>query len=180
MDALDNLQQRNDAFATTRFTPLPLRATLNATIITCVDPRVDQAHILGLELGEAGVIRNVGGRITPATLRELALLRRLPRRAEQATAPSILVVLHHTDCGITRLQPFPDLLADYFGIPEAQLATKAIADPQAAVRADVALLAATPDIPRTLVVAGLVYDVATGLVDTVVAPAPLHVHASHT
>lgn len=180
MDALDSLQRRNAAFATTRFAPLPLRATLQATIITCVDPRVDPAHILGLELGEAGVIRNVGGRVTPATLRELDLLRRLPRQAEQTATASILVVLHHTDCGSTRLPQIPDLLADYFGIPEAQLATKAIADPPAAVRADVALLAATLNLPRTVVVTALVYDVATGLVETVVAPAPRHEHARHT
>jgi carbonic anhydrase len=176
LDALDSLQQRNATFATTRFVPLPLRATLNATIVTCVDPRVDPAHILGLELGEAAVIRNVGGRITPATLQELALLRRLPRGGT-ANAPGNLVILHHTDCGIIRLQPFPDLLADYFGIPEAQLPTKAIADPYAAVQADIALLAATPDIPGSLIVTGLVYDVATGLVEIVVPPAPLQTHA---
>jgi len=177
MSVIDTLRDRNAAHAATRFAPLPLRATLRTTIVGCVDPRVDPAHIFGLELGEAAVLRNVGGRITPATLEMLALLRRLPRAPEPGVMPDTLVVLHHTDCGITRLADYPDLLADYFGIAADQLATKAIADPHAAVKADVALLAATPDIPRTLVVAGLVYDVATGLVVTVVPPASLREHA---
>ena len=175
MSVIDELRQRNAAFAETRFTPLPLRATLNMTIVTCVDPRVDPAHILGIELGEAGIIRNVGGRITPTTLRQLALLRQLPRQqAPSSSAPvNHLVVLHHTDCGIVRLQQYRDQLAEYFGVPDDQLETKAIADPCAAVKADVAVLAAAPDIPRGLVVSGLVYDVETGLIDTVVPPTAL-------
>ncbi len=174
MTVIDTLQQRNAAFAAGRFEPLPLRATLNTTIVTCVDPRVDPAHILGIELGEAGIIRNVGGRITPATLRQLALLRQLPRHEPAGNVENHLVLLHHTDCGILRLQQFPDQLAEYFGISADQLETKSIADPHASVRADIALLATTPDIPGTLVVSGLVYDVATGLIETVVPPTPLH------
>jgi len=174
---IDTLQQRNAAHAATRFVPLPLRSTLQTTIIGCVDPRVDPAHILGLELGEAAVIRNVGGRITPATLQMLALLRRIPRPEGAGAVPNNLVILQHTDCGITRLERFPDLLADYFGIAVDQLETKTIANPRAAVSADIALLAATPDIPSTIVVSGLVYDVTTGLIETVVPPAPLHDHA---
>src|SRR3954451_19871872 len=58
MTVIDTFSQRNTTHAATRFVPLPLRATLNTTIVTCVDPRVDPAHILGLELGEAAVIRN--------------------------------------------------------------------------------------------------------------------------
>src|SRR5262245_41431508 len=97
MTVIDTLQQRNATYATTRFVPLPLRSTLQTTIVGCVDPRVDPAHILGLELGEAGVIRNVGGRITPATLQMLALLRRLPRPEGAGSAPGNLVILQHTD-----------------------------------------------------------------------------------
>ena len=172
MSVIDELRQRNAAFAETRFEPLPLRATLNTTIVTCVDPRVDPAHILGIELGEAGIVRNIGGRITPETLRQLALLRRLPRRQSSETVVNHLVVLHHTDCGITRMQQFPDQLAEYFDIAADQLETKSVADPHAAVKQDVALLAASPDIPGSLVVSGLVYDVATGLVETIVPPTP--------
>jgi carbonic anhydrase len=63
------------------------------------------------------------------------------------------------------------MLARYFGIGEGELKTKAVSDPRAAVAADVAVLRAIPALPGTWLVSGLVYDVATGLVETVVPPA---------
>ncbi|MBW8800536.1 MAG: carbonic anhydrase, partial [Streptomyces sp.] len=78
-------------------------------------------------------------------------------------------VLHHTDCGITDLAAFPDLLSDYFEVPPGDLDSKAVTDPPAAVRVDVAVL--RQKLPAGVFVSGLVYDVATGLVDVVVPPA---------
>jgi carbonic anhydrase len=78
--------------------------------------------------------------------------------------------MHHTDCGITRLTGRPDLLASYFGIGQAELQAKAITDPRAAVAVDVAAFKAHA-LPGAWVVSGLVYDVTTGLVETVEAPA---------
>lgn len=80
-------------------------------VIGCVDPRVDPAHVLGLQHGEAAVIRNVGGRITPATLRTMVMLGKVGQ-ANQDGRPAEdwnLVILHHTDCGMTDLAPFPTL-----------------------------------------------------------------------
>src|SRR5258708_40370296 len=80
MTAIDTLLQRNAVFAEQRFTPnLPLATTLGITVIGCVDPRVDPAHVLGLELGEAAVLRNIGGRGTPAPPRRPTPPRRCPR-----------------------------------------------------------------------------------------------------
>jgi carbonic anhydrase len=84
-----------------------------------------------------------------------------------------LVVLHHTDCGITRLGEHPGLLAGALGVDPADLDGKAVGDPAAAVSADVAAIKANPFLPATFLVSGLVYDVTTGLVDVVVPPAPL-------
>jgi carbonic anhydrase len=84
-----------------------------------------------------------------------------------------LIVLHHTDCRITRLAGNSDMLTDYFEIPKEELQAKAVPDPRAAVAVDVAALRATPALPREWLVSGLVYDVATGLIDIVVPPAPL-------
>ena len=78
------------------------------------------------------------------------------------------MILHHTDCGITRLAAFPEQLAAFFEIPVAELAGKAVADPYAAVRVDAAL--ARHALPPGRPVSGLVYDVATGLI-AVVDPA---------
>ena len=80
MTAFDTLTERNQDFAAHQFAAnLPLMPTLRTLIISCADPRVDPAHVLGLELGEALVLRNAGGRVTPATLQIIALLGAIAR-----------------------------------------------------------------------------------------------------
>jgi carbonic anhydrase len=183
MSSLDSMLKRNKDFAAqqtaagTLMPSLP-EATPNikAMIIGCVDMRVDPAHILGIQPGEALVIRNVGGRITPGLLEEVGLLGRIGQVTGRITGGGgefHLVVLHHTDCGITRLAGDPALLAHFFQIQEGELKAKAVTDPRAAVAADVALLRTIPTLPARWVVSGLVYDVATGLVEIVVPPAPI-------
>ena len=143
----------------------------NLTVVGCVDSRVDPSHIFGLGLGEAAAIRNVGGRITPSTLRTLAMLAKV-RQANGATAvpgTRTLIVLHHTDCGITDIAAYPDLLAEYFEIPAEDLDSKAVLDPVAAVRIDTEVLLTELRGPDTLV-AGVVYDVSTGRAEVVVEP----------
>jgi carbonic anhydrase len=173
MSVLKALLTRNLGFSVERFAALPLTPSLRTLIVSCADPRVDPAHILGLEPGEAVVIRNVGGRITPATLQTLAMLQTIAK-AEGAPADGSmqLIVLHHTDCGITRLEATPDLLAAYFGVGLAELSNRAVHDPRAAVAVDVALLRANPRLPRSWAIAGLVYNVGTGRVEMVVPPEP--------
>ncbi|MBW8799397.1 MAG: carbonic anhydrase, partial [Streptomyces sp.] len=74
----DELTRRNARFADGgSFAGLGLMPGGSLTVIGCVDPRVDPSHVLGLELGEAAVIRNVGGRVTPATLRTLEMLSKV-------------------------------------------------------------------------------------------------------
>jgi carbonic anhydrase len=72
---------------------------------------------------------------------------------------------------MTRLVGDPAMLKGYFQIEETELKRKAVADPRAAVAVDVALLRAIPALPGEWLISGLVYDVATGLVDVVVPPA---------
>ena len=130
--------------------------------------------MLGIEVGEAAILRNVGGRVTPGLIRELNMLATVTSVAGGVLGPGWnLVVLHHTDCGITRLVDSPDLLSTFFEVGEADLEAKAVSDPRAAVAVDVAALKAEPTLSGEFLVSGLVYDVATGLVETIVAPAPL-------
>jgi carbonic anhydrase len=82
-----------------------------------------------------------------------------------------LVVLRHTDCGITRLAREPHRLAAYFGVTPDELHAKAVLDPYAAVHVDVTALQATSRFPEGSSVTGLVYDVVTGSVE-VVMPTP--------
>jgi len=181
MNNLDSMLERNKNFAArqsaagTLMPSLP-RALPNvkAIIIGCADMRVDPADILGLKPGEAVVIRNIGGRITPGLLEQLALLGRIGEVAGETPGGGgefHLIVLQHTDCGITRLVGDPGMLAHYLQVQERELKAKAVKDPHAAVAADVALLRAIPALPSEWLISGLVYDVATGLVETVAPPA---------
>ncbi|MFF4401641.1 carbonic anhydrase [Streptomyces sp. NPDC001480] len=174
----DELVKRNAGFADGgSFAQLKLMPQGSLTVIGCVDPRVDPSEVLGLKLGEAAVIRNVGGRVTPATFRTLGMLAKVVQSRTGGPGPgdNHYAVLHHTDCGITDLAAFPELLADYFDVPAADLAAKAVTDPVAAVRVDVDVL--KQDLRAGVFVSGIVYDVATGLIDVVVPPA--RVEARH-
>jgi carbonic anhydrase len=159
----DELVRRNAAFAETgAFVGLPFPTNDILAVLGCVDSRVDPSDVFGLELGEGVVMRNIGGRITPAALREWALLGRL---GHGQPPPGHLVILHHTDCGILRLVDFPEQLAAFFEIPMDELASKAVADPYASVRIDAAI--ARQVLPPRRLVSGLVYDVKTGLIEIV-------------
>src|SRR5208282_4189045 len=155
----------------------PAMPNVKALIIACADMRADPAHVLGIRPGEAVVLRNIGGRFTPGLLEQLALLGRVGAVAGGVPGGGgefHLIVMQHTDCGMTRLAGDPAMLAHYFQIPEGELKTKAVTDPRAAVTGDVAALRAIPALPAAWLISGLVYDVATGLVEIVVPPAPSH------
>ncbi len=175
MTTAGELAERNASFAADHFVDgLRINPSGNVMVVGCVDPRVDPAHVLGLGHGEAAVIRNVGGRITPATLRTMAMLGKVGQAHPDGRAAGDwnLAVLHHTDCGMRDLVPFPDLLAEYFEIPAGELDGKEVSDPIASVRVDVEVILRELS-GRDFLVSGLVYDVSSGLVETVVAPTPL-------
>ena len=181
MNNLDSLLERNKEFAAQQTAAGTLMPSLprslphvKAIIIGCADMRVDPAHLLGIKPGEAVVMRNIGGRVTPGLLEQLGLLGRIGQVAGETPGGGgefHLIVLQHTDCGITRLVNDPALLTPYFQIAEEQLAAKSVLDPRAAVAVDVAFLRAIPALPAEWLISGLVYDVATGLVEIVVPPA---------
>jgi carbonic anhydrase len=180
MSTLDTLIQRNKDWAREAATAgvlvsLPDQLSkVKALIIGCADMRVDPAHVLGVEPGEAVVMRNIGGRVTPGLGEQLGLLGRIGEVAERVPGGGgefHVIVLHHTDCGITRLVGDPDMLASYFEIGKDELSTKAVNDPRKAVSVDVSVLRAAGAFPEPWLLSGLVYDTATGLVEIVVPPA---------
>lgn len=151
---------------------------VKAVVIGCADMRVDPAHVLGLKPGEAVVMRNIGGRVTPGLLAELGMLGRIGQVAQQVPGGGgefHVIVMQHTDCGITRLANESGMLTQYFQVPEAQLHAKAVLEPRAAVRGDVEILRAVSGLPGEWFVSGIVYDVASGTIDTVVPPQPIAV-----
>jgi carbonic anhydrase len=170
-----DLVARNAEFAASSYrADLTINPSGNMMVVGCVDPRVDPGHVLGLDNGEAAIIRNVGGRITPATLRTMAMLGKVGAANASTHRPGDwnLVILHHTDCGMTDLASFPDLLADYFEIPVTDLETKAVSDPVRSVGVDVDIILHAIHAPAYFV-SGLVYDVDTGHIEVVVPPTPL-------
>ena len=168
------LLQRNEQFAAA-YTPVPLGPpAVQAVIVTCLDHRVDPAIILGLRLGDAVVIRNTGGRVTPAVIGDIAYLAFLAGQlfSGQIAAEGLfeVAVVHHTQCGTGFLADpgFRHRAAGSTGMPEAVLEAAAVTDPHASVRADVGRLLAAPSLSPQVSVSGHVYDIATGRVTTVV------------
>lgn len=171
MGIVETLTERNANFAKTRFNPgLRMKPVLATIVICCVDARVDPAVVLGSEQGEIMPIRNVGGRVTPGTIDELIMLRKVAQSTGGDLGPGWeLIVMQHTQCGITRIQDHPELLAPYFQTTENELPDVFVGDPRAAVARDVAVLQAEPRLEGVRV-SGLVYDVTTGLTETVSEP----------
>jgi carbonic anhydrase len=181
MNFIDCMLQRNKDLAAQQaaggtLAPWLPRALPNvkAIVIGCADMRVDPVHVLGIKPGEAVVMRNIGGRVTPGLLEQLGMLGRIGEVAGEIPGGSgdfHIIILQHTDCGITRLAGDANLLTHYFQIQEGELKTKSVTDPRAAIAADVASLRAIPALPASWLLSGLMYDVATGLVEIVVPPA---------
>lgn len=189
MHELNTLVERNKKVAARNSAAGKLQPSLpealplvKAIIIGCADMRVDPAHVLGLEPGEAVVMRNIGGRVTPGLLAQLGMLGKIGEVAGEIPGGGgefNIVVLQHTDCGITRLTKEAAMLTQYFQIDESQLSSKAVLDPHAAVAIDVAALRAVPGLPGDWLLSGLVYDVATGLVEIVVPASPIRNSSKH-
>ncbi len=181
MSDVETLLERNRSFAQ-KFAggELTIRPRMSTILLTCVDARVDPAHLFGLGPGDAVVLRNAGGRITPAVMGDLAVLGVLAANmsGNGAMQPE-LVVIHHTDCGMARLAnpPIQQQVAKRLGLSDDEVAAMAVTDPTKTVQADLERLRQTPGTPDALIVTGLVYDVASGTIDQVVAPAPLRARA---
>jgi carbonic anhydrase len=168
------LLARNEQFAAT-YTPVPLGPpTAQMLIVTCLDHRVDPAITLGLQLGDAPVIRNAGGRVTQAVIGDIAYLAFL---AEQLFAGQLaddrlfeVAVIHHTQCGTGLLADpgFRHQAAEATGLTEAALEASTVADPHITVKADVERLLSSPLLSPKVSVSGHVYDIATGHLTTTV------------
>jgi carbonic anhydrase len=143
---------------------------LRLFVVTCLDPRVDPAYLLGLELSDAVVVRNVGGRVTPETIDDVAFIAQLAEGAIRDGPLFEVAVIHHTQCGTGALADdgFRRRYAERIGADEAALRDRAVLDPTATVPSDVDLLRSAPQVPDRVRISGHVYDVVSGLVETVV------------
>jgi carbonic anhydrase len=174
MTKMTPLLQRNEQFART-YTPVALGLpAAQVIIVTCLDHRVDPAAVLGLQLGDAPVIRNAGGRVTQAVIDDLAYLAFLAEQLSggQGAQDGLVevAVIHHTQCGTGLLADpgFRHQAAASTGLAETALEASAVADPHITVKTDVERLIAA--LPPTVSVSGHVYDIATGRVTTTLEP----------
>jgi carbonic anhydrase len=173
MTRITPLLERNEQFARTYTAPALGLPTAQMVVVSCLDHRVDPAIILGLQLGDAPVIRNAGGRVTPAVIEDLSFLAFLAGQlfgAGPGAGDSLfeVAVIHHTQCGTGFLADpgFRDQAAEATGVSAATLEASAVTDPHLTVKADVERLLVSPLVPPTVSVSGHVYDIATGRVTT--------------
>jgi len=174
MTRMTPLLERNEQFART-YTPVPLGpAAAKVVIVACLDHRVDPAIVLGLQLGDAPVIRNAGGRVTQAAIEDIAYLAFLAEQVFASQGPPAtlfeVAVVHHTQCGTGFLADptFRHRAAEATGVPEAVLEASAVADPHTTVKADAERLLTSPLLSPKVSVSGHVYDIATGRLATTV------------
>ncbi|MBO4238611.1 MULTISPECIES: beta-class carbonic anhydrase [Pseudonocardia] len=161
MSVTDELLENNARYAESFSGPLPLPPARKVAVVACMDARLDVYRILGLNEGDAHVIRNAGGVVTDDEIRSLAISQRLLGTEE-------IILIHHTDCGMLTFTDdgFKASIRDETGI-KPQWAAEAFDDLDADVRQSVARIRANPFVPRTDAVRGFVFDVATGRLNEV-------------
>jgi carbonic anhydrase len=157
MSVTDDLLRNNEAYAETFDKgDLPLPPAKHLAVVACMDARLDVHAILGLEIGEAHVIRNAGGVVTEDEIRSLAISQRLLGTSE-------IILIHHTDCGMLTFTDDGfrgDLLKDT-GI-KPTWSPESFTDLDDDVRSSIGRIKGSPFIPNKDSVRGFVYDVHTG------------------
>ena len=156
MGAIDELFENNDAFAEGRpEAELDVRPRRQLAIVTCMDSRLDVFQALGLNDGEAHILRNAGGVITDDVIRSLSISQRKLGTRE-------VMLIHHTDCGLMKLTDdgFRAELQDAAGVAPA-FAIESFRDVDADVRQSILRVRRSPFLLHRDVVRGFVYDVAT-------------------
>ncbi|MFW2339997.1 MAG: beta-class carbonic anhydrase [Acidimicrobiia bacterium] len=171
MSELEPLFSRNEQFAESfEGRDLPIKSRFPLVVVSCVDPRTSPVHFLNLEIGDAYVMRTVGGRVTDAVEAELAILAFLQERNSGSPAALNAMIIHHTDCGMQKISSAEARAALTQFMGTGRLAEVYPApDPEESVRFDVERLRSSPTVPSGITVTGHVYDVKTGRLNQIVA-----------
>src|SRR5713226_2699727 len=158
MSIVDEFRQANEAYASDfQKGHLPMPPARHVAVLTCMDARLHPSRFLGLEVGDAHVIRNAGGRASEDAIRSLVI-------SQQLLGTNTVVVIHHTDCGMLTFSN-----ADLRGKLKQELNADAehidflpFKDLEQSVRDDVATIKNSPLIPKDVEVSGFIYDVKSG------------------
>ncbi len=157
MTVIDEFLANNEAYAG-KFAKgsLPMPPAKQIAVVVCMDARLETGVLLGLEEGDAHIIRNAGGVVTDDVIRSLTISQRLLGTRE-------IMLIHHTDCGMLtfRDSELMQQIHDETGI-KPPFAMEAFMDIDADVRQSIARITASPYIPYKDQVRGFVYDVGSG------------------
>jgi carbonic anhydrase len=157
MSVTDELLQNNEAYAESFDKgDLPLTPAKGLAVVACMDARLNVHGMLGLQEGDAHVIRNAGGVITDDEIRSLAISQRLLGTRE-------VILIHHTDCGMLTFSDdeLKQQIQDDVGI-KPHFPMESFTDLESDVRQSIARIQASPFIPHKDSVRGFVYEVETG------------------
>jgi carbonic anhydrase len=156
MSVIDGLLDNNARYAASFPRSLPSVPSAHLAVVACMDARLNVYAVLGLEEGQAHVIRNAGGVVTDDAIRSLAISQRL-------LATTQIVLIHHTRCGMLTFtdDQFKAAIEADTGI-RPPWAAEAFRDPDADVRQSIARVKASPFIPHTSQIRGFVFDVDSG------------------
>jgi carbonic anhydrase len=163
MAILDEVRAANERYASTFDKGhLPMPPGRQFAVVACMDARLDPAKVLGLEEGDAHVIRNAGGRAADA-IRSLVISQRLLGTKE-------IIVLHHTDCGMLTFdnETLYGIVREQVGADASDIDFLPFSDVEESVREDVDIIRNSPLIPKDIPISGFVYDVRTGKISQVV------------
>lgn len=161
MSVTDELLKNNEDYSSTFSGPLPLPPSKQVAVLACMDARLNVYAALGLQDGEAHVIRNAGGVVTDDEIRSLAISQRLLGTKE-------IILIHHTDCGMLTFtdDEFKASIAEETGI-RPPWAAESFSDEAADVVQSIRRIKSSAFIPLTDSVRGFVFDVATGKLEEV-------------
>jgi carbonic anhydrase len=162
MSVIDEFVHNNESYAHSfKKGDLPLPPAKKVAVVACMDARLDVAKVLGLQEGDAHVIRNAGGAVTDDAIRSLAISQRLLGTKE-------IILIHHTDCGMLTFkdEDVKKQIEAETGIRPA-FALEAFSDLDEDVRQSIARIKVSPFIPNKSNIRGFVYDVRSGKLNEV-------------
>ncbi|MDQ3630584.1 MAG: carbonic anhydrase [Actinomycetota bacterium] len=162
-DLLKNAETYKEAFDPSSTGDLPMPPGKQLAILACMDARLQPSKLLGLQEGDAHVIRNAGGVVTDGDIRSLAISQRLLGTKE-------IVLIHHTDCGMLTFtdDAFKKDIHDETGI-KPEWAPESFDDIDVDVKQSIARIKASPFIPHKDAIRGFVYEVKDGSLREVAA-----------
>jgi carbonic anhydrase len=164
MGAFDDVLASNEAYAAQFVdTGLPGQARMGLAVVTCMDSRIDPLRMLGLQPGEAKILRNAGGRVTDDVLRTLVL-------ATHLLGVDRVLVVEHTDCKMASAtdEDVHRTIYEASGIDTRSLVFQTMDDQMSTLAHDVQRVRSSPYLPEGTVVGGFLYDVRTGRLKEIV------------